>query len=328
MNSLDFPSDAVFGEPVLAAGGVPAFDRVGRMSAASDGFGFLDGGWEGFGLVSRGTRSLGGRAGVVTQTKAGCGCGGGCGGKANGLAFLDSGSSEVPADAWANMEGAGKCGCGGQCMPGSACGCAGCGHGAKDLNQNRRGSPAAEGEARPLAAISGGAERGRRSEGGAPSVIRLSPLDGTGHGPATRRLCTCWPTVEVTDDEWGLDERENPFCKDAYDVDVRFPLWKPGLCKYPCAGVLWHCHAVGTITLNVRKGWVYGGFERGCGQLAHSDFEIFQCGWAHGIGGNFRIYDTKQKCTEAEDPHADRPMMHRASCWVFWRAYCTSCVNE
>ena len=95
---------------------------VAPSRAPADGFGFLDAGRAAVGGVRGQISSMRGRA-MSTTKKSGCGCGGGCGGKTNGLGFLDSGSSQVAADVWDNTEGAVKCGCGRPCMPGSGCGC-------------------------------------------------------------------------------------------------------------------------------------------------------------------------------------------------------------
>lgn len=131
MDAFAFLPDATFGRGAATAvarrGAVRAGPRtsVGRVAPPTDGFGFLDDEWAAFGMASGGMSPARRRATPATQ-KSECGCGGGCGGKTTGLSFLDSGSSQVPADVWNNTEAQGKCGCGGQCMPGSGCGCAAC----------------------------------------------------------------------------------------------------------------------------------------------------------------------------------------------------------
>lgn len=111
---------------------------VAPSRAPADGFGFLDDGRAAVGKVRGQISSMRSRA-MSTTKKSGCGCGGGCGGKTNGLGFLDSGSSQVPADVWANMEAAGKCGCGGQRTPGRSCECGGCENGNMRLAANAKG---------------------------------------------------------------------------------------------------------------------------------------------------------------------------------------------
>lgn len=132
MDGFDFLPDATFGRGAATALARPGAERAaprtsfGRVAPPTDGFGFLDDGWAAFGMASGAMSPLRISARPATGTKSGCGCGGGCGGETNGLGFLDSGSSQVPADVWDNTEAHGKCGCGGQCMPGSGCGCPGC----------------------------------------------------------------------------------------------------------------------------------------------------------------------------------------------------------